>query len=285
MRESPRTFLLGLGNVGLGLALAARRAGVPLVGVWNRGPERRLRAQSLLDVPVRAGPLASLDLHEVELVLCAVADDAVPKIGAELARNPTLPASAVVAHTCGALPAKALGVNSHRTLSVHPLVACPTPELAARELMDSFATLEGDPAAHAVGGAFVAAIGAKPLRVGTEHKARYHAAAVMASNLVVSLVAAAAREAQAAGLAEADLALLGLARTALDAAAQLGPTHGLTGPVARGDVSTVQAHLGALGPEAREIYRTLSRQALALATRRGLGQEQVSALGAVLGTS
>jgi predicted short-subunit dehydrogenase-like oxidoreductase (DUF2520 family) len=50
-----------------------------------------------------------------------------------------------------------------------------------------------------------------------------------------------------------------------------GALHSLTGPVARGDVKTVEAHLNALkemGLE-REVYRVLSRVAQGMSSRRG----------------
>ena len=51
---------------------------------------------------------------------------------------------------------------------------------------------------------------------------------------------------------------------------ELGPAAALTGPVRRGDVRTIRAHLAALGPDDRELYRWLGLAALQLAREAGL---------------
>ena len=65
-------------------------------------------------------------------------------------------------------------------------------------------------------------------------------------------------------VADALEALLPLAKSAIDGIEKRGLTRGLTGPIARGDISVVQMHLNALPKELATIYRALSLQALAL---------------------
>jgi predicted short-subunit dehydrogenase-like oxidoreductase (DUF2520 family) len=63
------------------------------------------------------------------------------------------------------------------------------------------------------------------------------------------------------------------------------PAYALTGPVARGDVGTVRAHLRLLdreSPRLARTYRALSLAALALAAPR-LDDEQVATLRELLG--
>jgi predicted short-subunit dehydrogenase-like oxidoreductase (DUF2520 family) len=66
---------------------------------------------------------------------------------------------------------------------------------------------------------------------------------------------------------------------------EAGPAAALTGPVRRGDVETVVAHLGALGPEDRELYLLLAREALRLAREAGLASEAADRMERVLGES
>ena len=116
-------------------------------------------------------------------------------------------------------------------------------------------------------------LGARPFRLDGVDRAAYHAAAVFASNDVVALVSAAQRAWTLAGLpaatARAALAPLLVAAAEnvaqLEAGAELGAA--LTGPLARGDVASVEAHLAALSaaPDLRELYRLLARQLLAVA--------------------
>ncbi len=78
-------------------------------------------------------------------------------------------------------------------------------------------------------------------------------------------------------------ALTELAAGALAAVRVTGPVAVLTGPVARGDVETVQAHLARLSGHERDVYCALGRGALALARQRGLDPGAAAALATLLG--
>ena len=53
----------------------------------------------------------------------------------------------------------------------------------------------------------------------------------------------------------------------LDNCEAIGPRDALTGPVQRGDVGTVDAHLAALPADERDLYRVLAAEALRLSGR------------------
>ena len=55
----------------------------------------------------------------------------------------------------------------------------------------------------------------------------------------------------------------------------LGPAAALTGPVARGDLETVEQHLRELDPAERDAYRALAREAARLAGRRDTGLDRL----------
>ena len=81
----------------------------------------------------------------------------------------------------------------------------------------------------------------------------YHAGAAIASNYLVTLYRAASRLFETAGAPPE--ALLPLMRRTIDNGFEL------TGPIARGDWSTVDAHLAAIrehAPELEAMYRTLA---------------------------
>jgi predicted short-subunit dehydrogenase-like oxidoreductase (DUF2520 family) len=117
------------------------------------------------------------------------------------------------------------------------------------------------------------ALGAHVVGIPPGEKARYHAAAVLASNFPLVLAGLAARLLRDAGVAAdaADGAVRALLRGAvanLDDRA-LGPADVaavLTGPVARGDAGSVARHVAALAadPVTADAYRALSRAAIAL---------------------
>jgi predicted short-subunit dehydrogenase-like oxidoreductase (DUF2520 family) len=124
----------------------------------------------------------------------------------------------------------------------------------------------------------------KKEKIGKKAKPAYHAGAAFAANYTTALVAVAERLALAAGIAPAVARRLYLPLIR-GAAANLeaGPAAALTGPVRRGDVDTVTAHLAALGPDDRQLYLLLAREALRLAREAGLPAEPAALMAEALG--
>jgi predicted short-subunit dehydrogenase-like oxidoreductase (DUF2520 family) len=185
-------------------------------------------------------------LADAELVLLAVPDAAI----AEVAQR--VPIGPWIAHVSGATPLAALAPHARR-FSVHPLQTL-TRERGADQLDGAWAavTAETDEA-RAVANWLATTLGLRPFPLADADKPLYHAGAAIASNFLVTLYRAAARL-----LDETDVpaeALIPLMRRTID--------NGfvLTGPIARGDWSTVEAHLHALeerAPDLVPLYRALA---------------------------
>jgi predicted short-subunit dehydrogenase-like oxidoreductase (DUF2520 family) len=128
-------------------------------------------------------------------------------------------------------------------------------------------------------------LGMQPFRLADERKTLYHLAAAVASNLLVALESDAAKlMSEATGREDGSALLTPLVRTTVENLAARGPGGALTGPIARGDVATVRAHLRLLDREAPRVasaYRALSLEALTLAAPR-LDDECVHALKSIL---
>jgi predicted short-subunit dehydrogenase-like oxidoreductase (DUF2520 family) len=125
-------------------------------------------------------------------------------------------------------------------------------------------------------------LGMRPFRLADDKKTLYHLSAVVGCNLLVALESEAKRLMDEATGGEDGLAHLApLLSTAMTNLLGSGdPAHALTGPVARGDVGTVRAHLRLLdreSPRLARTYRALSLEALTLAAPR-LDDEQVRTL-------
>jgi predicted short-subunit dehydrogenase-like oxidoreductase (DUF2520 family) len=111
------------------------------------------------------------------------------------------------------------------------------------------------------------------LTIAPENRALYHAAAVMASNYIVATIDAAVILMGLAGVpAEPALRALGsLVRASVENSLGVGPVSALTGPIERGDVRTVAAHLRALdnAPESvRQLYRQAGLHTIGIARRK-----------------
>jgi predicted short-subunit dehydrogenase-like oxidoreductase (DUF2520 family) len=127
-------------------------------------------------------------------------------------------------------------------------------------------------------------LGLEPIALATGAKAAYHAGAVIASNYLVALAAMASRVAAAAGIpnALADRMYLPLLLGTAENLAHVSPAEALTGPIRRGDLGTVRAHLEALTPEDRSLYARLGLETLAVARAAGLEPGRADAMERVL---
>lgn len=263
MADRTRIAVVGAGRLGSSLALALRAADYPVVAVAGRapGPAASLAQRVGAAVAAPAGPF------QAELVFLAVPDRVIDGIASAAAWH----AGQVVAHCSGALGLDVLDAAAARGAlrgCLHPLQTFADPAGDAGLFRGIAAGVEGDAEVPALLGRVARDLGAVPFSLAGVDRALYHAAAVFASNDVIALMAAAVRTWELAGLraatARASLAPLMVAAASNVAARDLPAA--LTGPVARGDVSTVARHLEALGaePSLRELYAALAGELLRL---------------------
>lgn len=268
-KRSPNTFVIGAGPVATALAGSLRRVGVPVLGLWARRPEAARAAARTAGVAGFSSAPPDLML-EADVVVLAVRDSAVAEVAAMICGTGLVTRRHVLLHCSGAMAAsEALGgvvaqVGGVGTL--HPLRAISDPSVNLRGTVFG---VEGDAVAIEQARQLVERLGGVALSLEKEQMAAYHAAAAMASNFVVTLVDAAARALAATGMPveQATAALLPLAQGALANVAEQGAARGLTGPIRRGDTTTVQRHLAALevSPGTLELYRVLGRATVELA--------------------
>lgn len=276
----PDIALVGAGRLGTTLALALERAGYRVVAVASR---HRSAAKALAAQLNHARVCALPDLWQrAPLVFVTVPDDAL----ATVARGARVQPRQAVVHCSGALGLDALDPVAARgglRGCLHPLQAFP--ERSAPERLQGVSCgVEGDGKLAAQLARLVRALGARPFSLRGVDRARYHAAAVFASNYVVALHAAAEQAWTLAGLPRgtARRALQPLSAGAVAALHALPLERALTGPLARGDVQTVARHVRALEarPDLRTLYTLLAAQLLARPL--GLPRARVKALRSVL---
>jgi predicted short-subunit dehydrogenase-like oxidoreductase (DUF2520 family) len=267
--------VVGPGRAGQGLALALSRAGhsvhihgrrgipvsPPLVLTWGGPPPW---------------------LGDVEIILLAVRDGAIRDAATELAGGGAVTPSHTVLHLSGLMdetPLAPLRPSGAALGCLHPLQAIARPEAAPERLHGAVAALTGDARAVEIGSRLARSVGMRPVSLAGTGKARYHAAA--ASNYLVVLASAAERLMVEAGVTPAE-ARVGIATlmegTLANVRAQGG--EALTGPIVRGDVDTVRAHLAVLPPPLQNVYRALGLAALQQAH---LPEEAAHAMRTLLG--
>lgn len=265
--------IVGAGRVGTSLAVLWQRAGHRIVGVagGSATPERAVRF--LPGVRVADAVEAT---EGAEVVVIATPDAAIAEVCEEMAKAGALGSADAVVHASGATGLDALGPAASvgaTTLSVHPLQTCPTVEAALQAIPGaSFAVTALDEDGYALGERLARDAGGRPFRIADERKPLYHAAAVFASNYVVTVTALAEELERAAGVPDPIAALTPLQDATLANVRRVGPAEALTGPAVRGDAITLQRNLEALAehaPDAVRPYVALADLALALAERSG----------------
>jgi predicted short-subunit dehydrogenase-like oxidoreductase (DUF2520 family) len=275
----PVIGIVGAGAVGTALGVALMRAGWPVAAVASRDPGRRERFRG--HVPgARAFAEATALVEEVELVIVAVPDDAIPSVAASL----RLYSGQAIVHTSGLLDASALApamAAGTQAGSFHPLVAFADTERAVAALRGATIAIEGDDQLAALLARMADALGGVPVRLAAGAKAAYHAAAVLAAGGFVALLDAIAELGRVAGLDEAgSLAVYGpLIEQTLGNARALGIAAALTGPATRGDAGTLDAHLAALrahAPGVVGLYVAAAEREIELAAARGAVTPEVA---------
>jgi predicted short-subunit dehydrogenase-like oxidoreductase (DUF2520 family) len=185
-----------------------------------------------------------------DLVLLCVPDTAIP----EIARTTTL-GRGWIGHVSGATPLSALGPHERR-FSVHPLQTFDRSGDPA-QFDGAWAAISGE-TEEALGVArdLAEILGLQPFELADEDRTLYHAGAVFASNYLVTLQRAAVR------LGVPAEGVVPLMTRTIENGFQL------TGPIARGDWATVEAHKRAIRaalPELEILYETLADATAVLA--------------------
>ena len=239
--NATKLVVVGRGRVGGSLSGAARAAGIEV------------------DLVGRDGPIAGAGA-----ILLCVPDDAIAEACSRVA---TADAS-LVGHVSGAGTLDVLATARERgasTFSLHPLQTFADGETSVAGTPAAIAG--SDEAALAFAHSLAEALGMRPFEVPEESRAAYHAAAAMASNLLVALEESAAEVLERIGMDDARELLTPLVLRTAENWAERGP-DALTGPIARGDRATVQRHREALAetaPELVRLYDALAMRAEAIA--------------------
>jgi predicted short-subunit dehydrogenase-like oxidoreductase (DUF2520 family) len=265
--------VIGAGRVGTAVAVLLSRAGHRIVGVSGRADTVERAGRHLPDVPVLPAAYA---VSRSQVVLVGTPDDRIAGVVVDLAAQGAFRSGQAVVHLSGATGLGALAPAADagaRTLSMHPLQTFPTVEAAISRLPGSgMAVTAPDEEGYQLGAGLAADLGARPFRLAEEARPLYHAAAVFASNYLVTVLALAERLFGEAGIDDPAPLYLPLVQATLENVETMGVERALTGPAVRADAGTIERNLQALAgadPTAVSAYVALADVALDLAERAG----------------
>ena len=285
-----RIGIIGAGKVGGALCKSLREAGVNVVGLTAGTEADTLAAAEKFQVK---GFASNEELAaSCDILFLTVPDRLVGKVAGELAKpfskqgeTQTMQGKTFF-HCSGSLgleelqPLAAAGAEIG---SLHPLQSFASADVSFQGI---YMAVDGTPEAQETGQAIATLLGAQIFVVPAAERKAYHAAACFASNYVVAAMAVAQElmskwtPTPEAGLA----ALLALFDgTARNLHQSKLAREALTGPIARGDINTVKAHLAVLPPKIAEVYKALGKETICLARANGtIDARQAEALASAL---
>jgi predicted short-subunit dehydrogenase-like oxidoreductase (DUF2520 family) len=289
MDEAKRVSVIGAGKVGTAIAVVLSSRGYEVIKVCDTSERHRERAAKLVGSPATGDCVEAAG--DADIVLITTPDGAIAGVCRRIAESGLDLAGKVFIHMSGAASLSALDAAARRgavALCVHPLQTFADIESAIRSIPGStFAvTCSSEVERWAYG--FVGDMGGRVLLVMERDKPLYHAAAVIACNLLTIVEYAAFKACLGLGFSdkEAKEAFMPLVGATVDNIARIGPVESLTGPLARGDVGTLEANLAALehfDREIAELYRSVSLYGLRLVAERGeLDEETIGKMRSLL---
>jgi predicted short-subunit dehydrogenase-like oxidoreductase (DUF2520 family) len=272
MSKPLRVGVIGAGRVGAVLAAALRAAGHQVVAAAAESDASRGRVTDLLPGVEVMKPSAVA--RAADLLLLTVPDDMLDNVVTMLSASGAIGAGQVVAHTSGRHglavlePARAVGA---RVVAVHPAMTFTGTALDLPRLRGCVFGVTAEDAERELVTSLVADFGGRPMWVPESARTLYHAGLAHGANHLVTLVTEAMEILAAAGADDPAATLRPLLGAALDNALDNGDAA-LTGPIVRGDVETVRAHvadIAANAPHTLASYVTMARATLGRAVTDG----------------
>jgi len=272
----PVIAIVGCGKVGTALAKFLSEAGYGISGLASKSFSSAKRLADLTG----AGRFTTIPWEitkKADIVFLTTPDSEISDTCSNIAFNEGFKRDSVVLHCSGALPSTIL--SSAKSCgafigSMHPMQSFALNEGDESPFHGIIFAVEGDAQALHIAIKIAVDLGADCISISMEDKTLYHAAAVVASNYLVTLLSLAFRLIEHAGISGSDTwkVLKPLIKGTLLNIEKAGIPAALTGPVARGDIKTVERHIKAIrekSPELLDLYNTLGFHTIGIAESKG----------------
>jgi predicted short-subunit dehydrogenase-like oxidoreductase (DUF2520 family) len=273
--------IIGCGTIGTTLGKLFAEVGYPIVGVASHRLESARRTAEFIGISNHSDNNVQIT-PDADIVFVTTPDASIQAVCDEIAMQNGFKQGSFVFHCSGAHPSEILAsarqCGTHIG-SLHPLQSFASVEQALQMVSGCTCTFEGDPEVLPLARQLVNEIGANFIQIRVQDKPLYHAAAVVASNYLVTLVDMAIALNQLTGISEKSSikAFLPLIRGTLNNVENLGIHRALTGPIIRGDIDTITSHIEAIktrAPQFSSLYMTLGNSTISIAeATEGLGEE------------
>jgi predicted short-subunit dehydrogenase-like oxidoreductase (DUF2520 family) len=278
--------IIGAGKVGTSLATILKKKGFHIVAVSDTAETSLKTAEKYLGKDVLYTQNNIDVVNASEAIAITTQDRVIQDVAAEINTKADRLDGKLIFFTSGADPSSILQPLDKKGAflgSLHPLQTFPDIDSAIGVLQDTCIFIEGDKDAIPILRHLGDHIGAKVYVIAGKDKVLYHLSAVFVCNLLSALFYS------SKGLMEKiniDFEpFLPIIRATLKNIESKGPLAALTGPIVRGDVKTVKAHLASIEDMElhKKVYKALSEVAVQMAAeRKTIDEKTIGALKDVL---
>ncbi len=263
--------IIGTGKLGSVLCAALHNSHYEVVSVWNRNAERAQTLVNKLKLDSEWGQWPNKTDNLGDVIFVCVPDDQIVPVVQKLAGEFDLSGKYVV-HTSGAHPGEILNPAKESGASVasfHPLQTF-TGKSEAGVFQECWISIQGDEISVSTLESIGQKLGAQPKVVTADEKEELHVAAVFAGNYLVTLMEMAQQCVSNPELKSSIPSMFhALMAQVLDNIKEQGVERALTGPLSRGDDSTIVKHLDNLveKPELLNMYKIFGRATMPIVKR------------------
>lgn len=270
-----RIGIIGAGVVGTAVAVVLSQKGYEITGIYDIKPES---TKQLVEMIGSTTCLSPQDVSKLsDIIFISTSDTAIDQVISILADHGAIDEGQVFIHMSGAQSAQIMDRVKEfgaRVLSVHPLQSFPNLEMAIQNLPGSVFSIEGDKDAYDIAVCLVETMKGEYFFIDRKAKPLYHAGACVVSNYLVTLIDFGVKLLESSGIPPqlAVKALIPLINGTVNNIESIGIPTALTGPIARGDISTILNHINCLeemNPEMLKLYSWLGFYTAKIALEKG----------------
>ncbi|EKQ57266.1 MAG: hypothetical protein A370_01083 [Clostridium sp. Maddingley MBC34-26] len=267
--DTIKVGFIGPGKVGVSLGRYFTHKGIKLSGFYGKNEENTKQAAEITKSKFYDN-IQNI-INESNILFITTPDDIISIIDNELSKFDLNNKS--ICHTSGSLKSNVLCNAKHSgalIYSIHPIFAFSSKDTNLKELESIYFSIEGDIFENCVLLELMKRLENKYFTRRAEDSSIYHLANVFVSNLTLSLLDMGVTYFKKLGLNEEEAlnALKPLIIGNIDSIYTKGFVNSLTGPISRGDISTVEKHLCALEEKDKDLYKILSLNLIKLVSLR-----------------
>lgn len=265
---------IGAGKVGFSLGKYLRENNIYVTGYYSKN--QHSSEEAAIFTNTRYYTNLKTFIEDSDAIFITTPDGEIQSVWNEIKEFPIN--NKLICHCSGSISSEIFsnitkyGAYSY---SIHPMFAISSKYNSYKNFPNAFITIEGHKKHQKYLQDLFISLGNDVAIISKENKALYHVACVTVSNLVLSLINNGVTYLKDCEFSEemAIKSLFPLIEFNLNNIKSDGIVKSLTGPVERGDLSTIKNHCNVLCEEDKKLYKLLSKNVLKIAKTKNINRD------------